>query len=78
MYTVSICIAHLGLRLVLRIAAEVESHELPCPLLGDDDGSGMEVTVHHLHVTMEKVESLCYLQEAVLDLNWMDLVLLES
>ena len=50
---------NLSSRLVLRVAAEVESHEFPCSLLSYGDGSGCQVAMHHLDVSMEEAEGLC-------------------
>ena len=57
-------------------AAEVEAHQLPQSLLGDDDALWGEVAVHHLDVSVEEIERLRQLQEAILDLDRVELVFL--
>ena len=59
-------------------ATEIEAHQLPEPLLVDDDALRREVTVHHLDVPVEEVEGLRQLEEAILDLNGVEVVLLGS
>ena len=65
---------YLSLRLV---ATEIESHEFPRALVGDDDGTWNQVSVHQLCITMESVKSLSHLQQTILDLYWMDFILLQ-
>ena len=69
---------YLSSRLVLRVAAEVEPQEFPCSLLGDGNGGGSQVPVHHPDVSMEETEGLCQLEQTILDLNRVNLILLQG
>ena len=67
---------YLCFRLVVRVAAEVEAHQFPCPLGVDHHGLRHQVAVHEFHVTMKEVEGFGYLEETVLDFNWVEFILL--
>ena len=69
---------HLSLRLVLRVAAKVEPHDLPVSLGGDDNVLWSEVSVHHPHTSVQEAQALCNLDKTVLGLYRVDLVLLRK
>jgi hypothetical protein len=38
----------------------------------------VEVTMHHLHISVQEVEGLCQLQHPILDLDGVEMVLLRG
>ena len=70
------CVTNRGLALVLRMAAEIESHQLPRPSRRYHDDLRGDVPVHQFHSAVEKLQRLAQIIQAILYLYRVNFIFL--